>query len=223
MGEEIITVVKPIKPEEISATGYIDYLSEKIEHRKENEGDIFYNDGKRFASLLMATLLQNTHESLKMYCTGLRPGILCGKKEGDGRGYEGAYWDAFKNFFSDKNEIFKKNGTNKIQILIQTKKWLHYMPFKKVAKCMENHPGYIQVRHIRKNGIAHLFDYLNIDKGGKNNFAIFDDKAYRIEYNPDRFFAEGSFYDPKMCKYLGGIFDYEFENADIVSKAEILN
>lgn len=206
-----IQVVSPHRSEEKQSSDYIEYLNNKVKNRIKNKGDLFYNEGKTYASLLMATLLSNTHDSLKMYCTGLRPGILCGKHEGDGLGYEGAYWEAFKEFFTEYNI---NNFKGKIQILIQTKKWLHNLPFKKVFECKRKCPGKIEIGWIRKKGIGNLFAPLNYCRGlGKNNFAIFDERAYRIEYDPDRFLANGSFYDPKMCSFLAGIFDEEFKNS----------
>lgn len=216
---DTILPVKPRRLEEKNAISYLNYLNEKIEKRESNEGDLFWNDGKTFASLLMATLLSNTHHSLKMYCTGLRPGILCGKKEGDGKGFEGAYWEVFKTFFTRSNidKIETVNNIPPIQILIQTDRWKDNLPFKRVFDCQNQCPGKIEIKRIKKSGIQKMFGWLNnTNTIGKNNFAIFDNHAYRIEYDPDRFLANGSFYDKNMCKYLGIIFDKEFANSDPV-------
>lgn len=212
---ETIIPVTPKKIEESTSVNYLKYLSNMIEERKENEGKLFYNEGKPFASLLMATLLKNTHTSLKMYCTGLRPGILCGKDEGDGKGYEGAYWEAFKEFFTTSN--IKNYSKNAIQILVQTDKWKENLPFRRVFECQKEYPEQVSVRIIKRSSIRYLFGLLNDTvRLGKNNFAIFDGTAYRMEYNPDRFLAKGSFNDPKTCSFLSDLFDEEFCKSEIV-------
>ncbi|GEM_PF-3438340 len=209
---DVIKKITPIKLEEKNAEEYIKYIQNLADKR--DPSDIYYNEGKPYASILMATLLCNTHTSLKMYCTGLRPGILCGKYEGDGKGYEGAYWTAFKDFFTESNIKKISNKHGKIQILIQKKNWIGNLPFKRVFDCQKKCPGTIEVRWIKKKGISNLFSILhNNNSIGKDNFAIFDGRAYRIEYDPDRFMASGSFNDVEMCTFLSKIFDKEFESA----------
>ena len=210
MLQENFKTVAPKTEKERKSVEYLSYLGKMFKDREQHEGELFYNSEDVFASLLMAALLKNTNHSLKMYCTGLRPGILCGRREGDGLGYEGAYWEAFKDFFSEKN--IRKFSPGSIKILIQTDRYKSYLPFRKVFKCMENCPGIIEVKLIRKNGIRDLFRFLNTGGLGKNNFAIFDDKAYRIEYDMDKYLSSGSFYDPEKCKILREMFDKEFKD-----------
>ena len=68
--------------------------------------DIFSNKGVAHASILMATLMANTDHKIDMYCTGLRPGILCGRDENDPDGFKGAYWEEFEKLISDSFNVF---------------------------------------------------------------------------------------------------------------------
>lgn len=205
-----IVKITPVREEERKSSDYLKYLEDCVNDRIDNPRKIVYNEGKPYASLIMATLMKNTHKTLLMYCTGLRPGILCGKQEGDGKGYEGAYWDVFKSFFKEKN-VNKLEG---IKIMIQNNKWIDNMPFKVVRNCKNNCPGKIEVRKINNKGIRNLSKLLQID--GKTNFAVFDGTAYRIEYDPDHYLASCSFNDPEMCAFLSKTFEEEFNKAEMI-------
>lgn len=181
--------------------------------------EIFTNRGEAHASILMATLLANTTKSLKLYCRGLTPGILCGKDEGDGTGFEGAYWNEFKRFFQ---ETIMSNtfGPNSVEILIQEQKWIYNQPFNIIKKSMLNSSvkGKIKVKQIAYNSKDQIEAYLGrkngtIMKSGNYNFAIFDGKAFRLEYDTKDYQAIGSFNNPSWCSLLTALFDYAFYNA----------
>lgn len=169
----------------------------------------------------MATLLANTEHKLKMYCQGLRPGILCGKNEGDGEGFEGAYWEVFKTFFSEtlksKHNDFQEDC---IRILIQDTKWLNNQPFNIISKAL-NDPitaSKIVVKKIRDKEREKIESILGNENYSNYNFATFDDKAFRLEYEPNEYKAMGSFNNPSWCTTLNTLFDYAFNNAEDITR-----
>lgn len=179
--------------------------------------EIFRNKGEAHASILMATLLANTEKTLKLYCRGLTPGILCGKEEKDGIGFEGAYWEEFKRFFDNTIKSSKFNN-NSIQILIQDDSYLNNQPFIKVKAALRNPEtkNKIQVRKITPNSKAEIDKFLGNSKGENYNFAVFDGKAFRLEYNPDTYQAIGSFHSLSWCNLLGALFDKAFNQAELI-------
>lgn len=222
-GEQVVNLidVSPVKREEEEISDYLDYLNNLAKESREGKsGETFYNKGEAHASLLMAKLLANTEKSLRMYCTGLRPGILCGKNEGDGEGFEGAYWKTFKDFFSKTNLAKFKRGS--IKILIQRKDWIRNRPFAIVREAQKCYPDIIEIKWIRHNSIGWISKLLRGNGSclGKNNFSVFDNRAYRIEYDQNNYLATGSFNDLEMCRQLSYIFDREFKRA---SQLEELN
>ncbi|MBO4876037.1 MAG: hypothetical protein J5542_12100 [Bacteroidales bacterium] len=171
--------------------------------------EIFTNKGKAHASILMATLLANTTKKLKMYCKGLTPGILCGKKEGDGDGFEGAYWAEFKYFFKEKIKSIEK-----VEILLQEKTYLSNEPFKIIEKACEENKNKIEVKKITPESKEKIEKFLGNENGEEYNFAVFDDRAFRLEYKPEDYQAIGSFCNPTWCKMLSQLFDYAFKDAE---------
>ena len=155
-----------------------------------------------------------------MYCQGLRPGILCGRKEGDGEGFEGAYWEEFKKFFSET--ISSPNfADNSIRILIQNEQWLEYAPFQKVAEalCNDATKNKIIVKIITPEDRDQIESSLGKKDHVNYNFSIYDGMAFRLEYEPDEYQAIGSFNNPSWCSALGGLFSFAFKNAaDITEK-----
>lgn len=207
------------KEDETNLKSYQDYLT-GLAQQEPVSSEIFTNQGKGHASILMATLLSNTEHSLDMYCQGLRPGILCGRKEGDGEGYEGAYWDEFKNFFREKITS-KEFANNSIRILIQSEKWLENAPFKEVSDALkkEETRDKISVRVIRKDDKEWIEDSLGKKASINYNFSIYDNKAFRLEYEPDEYHAIGSFNSPSWCDLLSRMFIRSYDAAtDITAK-----
>ena len=206
--------IKLIKKEEQEICFYQTYL-DNLAQGDSVSSEIFRNKGKAHASILMGTLLANTESSLKLYCRGLTPGILCGKEEKDGDGFEGVYWEEFKLFFKDtiKSSAFEEDS---VQILIQEDTFLGNQPFMRVREAMQNPElkNKISVRKITADSKAQIDDFLGNKKGEKYNFAIFDGKAFRLEYDPDTYQAIGSFHSLSWCKLLGTLFDTAFEQAE---------
>ncbi len=198
---------------------YLNYLDDLAQQTPVNS-EIFTNKGDAHASILMATLLANTEHKINMYCQGLRPGILCGKNEGDGEGFEGAYWMAFKQFFTNtiktKSDDFAEGS---IRILIQNKQWLLNQPFQIVCKALNDvvTKNKIIVKLIRSEERKRIENILGDKDNSNYNFTTFDDKAFRLEYDPDEYKAMGSFNNPSWCYTLNSLFDYAFKNAEDIT------
>lgn len=211
------------KEEEKALKPYQEYLN-GLAQKDPVSSEIFTNKGKEHASILMATLLANTEHNLDMYCQGLRPGILCGRQEGDGEGFEGAYWEEFKKFFSET--ISSPNfADNSIRILIQNEQWLEYAPFQKVAEALRNGTtkNKITVKVIKPEDKRQIEESLGKKDSINYNFSIYDNKAFRLEYEPDEYQAIGSFNSPSWCELLSNMFQHSYEAAtDITDKVRNL-
>lgn len=211
------------KQEEKDLQYYREYL-DGLAKKNPVSSEIFTNKGKVHASILMATLLINTEHRLDMYCQGLRPGILCGRDENDEDGYRGAYWKAFKDFFntSIKSNEFKERS---VRILIQDDQWINNMPFKEVGKALRDDitKDKVIVKHILPQARDLIEKSLGKKEDTNYNFSIYDDRAFRLEYEPNEYLAIGSFNDPSWCNLLREMFDYAFNSAqDITNRVRNL-
>lgn len=210
--------VKLEKSEERALQYYLDYL---IGLANKKSVEIFSNKGEAHASILMATLLANTEKSVSMYCQGLRPGILSGENDEDPKGWNGAYWAEFKKFF-DKTIKSAAFGSNSVRLLIQSENWLKNQPFKIVAKSLQDNEtkDKIKVKIIKPEN-RDMIENLLGKKNGKNinyNFSVFDNKAFRLEYDPDEYRAIGSFDDVAWCNLLNNLFEKAYKQADDITE-----
>lgn len=196
---EEIRKVDCIIPEEQAIEDYRDYLYKlAIGDRK----GIITNSGVPHASLLMGTLISNTRNSLKMYCTGLRPGIL---DEANG-----AYWNEFQKFFDETVESFEDH---KVQILVQKNEWIQGKPFKHVWEAKNKNSNKIDVRMVTEEGKKYIedkFGGLGDNEKYNYNFSVFDNIAFRLEYKPDDYKAIASFRNESWSTELSKIFDEVF-------------
>jgi hypothetical protein len=206
---------KNYRPEEKAIIQYKEYL-DKLADQDPPSSDIFSNKGEAHASILMEKLLSRTTEKLDMYCTGLRPGILCGKDEGDKKGWEGAYWHEFKKFFHEtiKSDKFKEDS---IRILIQTEKYINNAPFRVVRNALNDDAtrNKIKIHLISEDSKRKIENALGgSEKNPQINFAIFDGQAFRLEYEADSYRAIGSFNTPSWKDILTSIFKAAFEDEE---------
>ena len=222
--DDLITQKDKAKEEEDAIKNYRNYLESLV---KDASPDIFLNKGTAHASVLMATLLKNTHKSVKMYCAGLRPGILCGKEEGANGdekkvGFQGVYWTEFKRLFEKRIED-SSFGKNSVKSLIQSDEYLQNMPFKKIKESAARNneiKNKIEVKRITDSDRAYVKYVLSSIKcNGDYNFSVFDNTMFRLEYDIDQYKAIGSFNDPSWCKILNALFDVVYESATLVSLA----
>ena len=156
-----------------------------------------------------------------MYCMGLRPGILCGKDKDDPSGFRGAYWEEFKKFFREtlNNQCFKKES---IRILIQTKDYLKNAPFRVVGNALkaDGTKDKILVRLISdewKKNIEKSLGEGNDNFKYNYNFAVFDDKYFRLEYEANSYRALGSFRSDQLRDRLSKLFNDAFNAAEDIT------
>lgn len=200
---------------------YKDYL-ENLVNQDPPSPDIFSNRGAAHASILMATLMAHTEHKIDMYCTGLRPGILCGKDENDPKGFRGAYWEEFKRFFSVTLKE-KTYGRECIRILIQTEEYLENAPFHEVSKALNNVDtrNKIIVKRLADGWKEKIENTLG--KEGNNlkfnyNFAIYDNMYFRLEYEADSYRALGSFRNDPLRERLSKLFEDAFNAAGDITE-----
>lgn len=162
------------------------------------------NKGKHHASILMGALLYHTETRLRMYCTGLTPTILHGNEDDST-----AYWRVFQDFFQNRVANF---GNNTIKIIVQSRKWENDLPFNVLKKSIQQYPGKIEVRVENSQSKKIVNKYWGKDES--INFSVFDNTAYRLEYEPGQHIAIASFNDVKVCNELITVFDDMFRVAD---------
>lgn len=220
-----IKKIELIREEEQKLSFYRDYLHDLVGKR---QSKIFTNKGEAHASILMATLIANTKRNLDMYCTGLRPGILCGVDENDPVGFRGSYWSEFQRFFS-KTILSPNFKGGSIRILVQTKDHFDKAPFRVVSEALNNliTKHKIKVALIdpkSKKRIETILGKLDNDNPEVNyNFSIFDNEFFRLEYEANSYRALGSFNSPSWCEILSCMFEIAFNEAvDITSEVEKL-
>ena len=206
--------------EELDLASYQSYLY-RLASQDPTSSDIFSNKGLAHASILMATLMANTEHKIDMYCTGLRPGILCGRDENDPNGFKGAYWEEFKKFFSEtiRSKDFPENS---IRILIQRDDWIDNAPLRLVGNALRDNStrNKIKVKIITPESKQQIENALGKpDNDNVNyNFSIFDDKAFRLEYEADTYRALGSFNSSSWSKMLSKMFEDAFEKANDITE-----
>lgn len=194
-----------LSKEENKLVEYLNYLKE-LAKNDPPKATLISNKGELHASILLGSLLYLTKNKLKMYCTGLTPSLLHGNEGNDD---STAYWKVFQEFFNNRVGNFKDDH---IEILVQSKQWENDPPFEVVRKSMREHPQKIKVKVENENSRKVVRDYW-----GKNesiNFSIYDDNAYRLEYEPKQHIAIASLYDKKMNQELTNVFDNMYKVAD---------
>lgn len=166
-----------------------------LEHlAKEKSQILFSNGGKEYAAILMSILLNNTQESICMFCEGFKPDLIT----------EPDYWEALTKYV---------NATNKtLKVLVNSTDYINAKPLRLLFEAIKKSPGdnRIQIKIISKEGREIIRKQFN---GELNNFAVFDDSMYRLEYNPTEYKAFGSFNRPEESKMLKKLFNEAFDKS----------
>lgn len=170
---------------------YQDYLNTLA---KNNAPDIFMNGGIGHASVLMATLFQNTNNGVRMFCTGLNPKLIMTEP----------YGSAFKDFVD-------RGGSMKV--LMECDTFIDKDPFRLLKEAKENGNKDIQIRLIKEKDKEDLFTGLNTSHC---NFSVFDNNKVRFEMDPENYKAFGSFNYPELAGQLSALFDHAYENAEVL-------
>lgn len=169
---------------------YSAYLDSLIES---DSGELFTNGGREYASLLMSRLFEKTQKDARIYCTGFRPDLICMED----------YWSALKAYLQDANKTLK--------VLVEKNDYMHEEPIKLLKSIHQSRKDdSIDLRLIQEEDRNEISKKLN---DSDCNFAVFDGKMFRFEYDPEGFKAFGSFNDPKKSEVLKSIFDTAFDRA----------
>lgn len=174
---------------------YEEYL---LDLANNNSKEIFTNGGIRHASVLMSVLLKNTKECANIFSEGFRPDII-----------QNPYLEELLKYTADKNKS--------LRILLESDKYIHEGPLEVILQERERRnadEGIIEVRVITKEDKEHIFKQL---KCKQCNFAVFDNKMYRFEYDPKNYKAYGSFNHENNSQYLLKLFDAAFENGALIN------
>ncbi|MFI3262018.1 MAG: hypothetical protein R3Y26_03810 [Rikenellaceae bacterium] len=163
---------------------YKDYLERLLES---DSDDVFMNSGVEHVNVLLSTLFDNTHKTVRMFSNGLELKGVCGKEE---------YEKSLKCLIGSDDLEFVKvmlvsqpNDDNRI-----------YKLLKESDK--------VEIKIITPEVQKYLSSNL---KYKECNFSVYDDKMFRLEYEPLEYKAAGSFNFPKMANALSGIFDEAFK------------
>lgn len=193
-----------LSKEELKFQEYLNYLKE-LAAPNPPKSTLISNKGEHHASILMGALLCHTEHNLRMYCMGLTPTIL---HDGGEANDSTAYWNEFKSFFS--NKVNQLDG--KIQILVQKKDWENCEPFNIVRESCQKHQGKIEIKVENTSSREVVNTYWG--KDDPINFSIYDNVAYRLEFDPEQHKAIASFNDSVISTELSSVFDKMFEKAD---------
>lgn len=152
----------------------------------------FSNGGAEFASILMSVLLNNTSSTVRIYCNGFGPELVCMQD----------YQAAFKEFLNKTDK--------KLMLLVRKGDKKNEAPLQWVREVQsQREDNSIQVKVISQSAEERIKARFL----GECNFAIFDEDKYRMEYDPTNYKAFGSFNEPEVCKLLTEEFDAAFKES----------
>lgn len=129
-----------------------------------------------------------------MFCEGFKPDLITST----------AYWDALEKYLRETDRT--------LHILVNSDSYIKDRPLQAVFEEQKRrgYDGTIQVRLIDDNGREAIKGQFN---GALNNFSVFDDNMYRLEYEPSEYKAFGSFNNPEDAKLLLDLFNSVFEKS----------
>lgn len=173
------------------------YLENLVENKS---SETFSNGGKDYASILMSILLNHTKQSVCMFCEGFKPDLI---EERD-------YWESLERYLGDQNK--------KLHVIVNTSNYVNQKPLKRLFEVQQerNNDGSIMVYLINNEGREIIKQQFN---GALNNFAVFDEDMYRLEYLPSEYKAFGSFNNTDYAKLLRNLFDRVLEKSQLIKNA----
>ena len=135
-----------------------------------------------------------------MFCEGFKPDLIT----------ETDYWEALSEYLTHTERT--------LRVLVNSNAYVDKEPLKTLfAKQAErNNDDTIQIRLITEEGRKDIMGQFN---GALNNFAVFDDDMYRLEYEPSEYKAFGSFNNPEDAKLLLELFNKVFEKSEQLNGA----
>lgn len=171
---------------------YQEYLEDLAKRRSD---EIFSNAGKNHASILMAIMFENTKKKARIFCEGFKADLI----------HTEPYFSTLEKYLQD--------GKNELSILVESDNYIHEEPICLLKK-YKGKGASISLKKIREADKENIFIRLNTQHC---NFAVFDNDKFRLEYEPEKYKAMGSFNQPEKCKALIELFDNAFVQADSIS------
>lgn len=173
--------------QQISENGIEEYKEDLEKASKGNENRIVLNDGPVKASILTTILLKNSKDFVYIYSNNLNKVVTSNKE----------FISILESKLSDPKievKILLNEATNNKEIEKLFKKYAEYKKF--------------------NNQIVIVKDFTKIKQVFKDDmhFSVYDNKAYRLEYNTISYKAEANFNEPKMANGLKELFLYLFED-----------
>ncbi len=162
---------------------YKNYLKSLLESGSE---DVFMNSGVGHANVLLSTLFDNTQKNIRIFSNGLDEKGVCGEEE-----YK-------KSLIS----LAKSARLESMKIMLRSQPTKENELYKQL--CSEEK---VEIKVIDSTTEEEMLDKLNCEEC---NFSVYDNKMFRLEYEPDEYKAAGSFNFPSMAEKLSEIFDSAF-------------
>ena len=173
---------------------YEDFLEDLVSNKKSR---IFTNRSIEHAATSMSKMFKYTNDIVRMYCNGLDPKIT----------EQESYLSFFRKLLEDPRRI-------RLNLLVCTTDFINGKAFQKVIDTKkERNDDTIKIRKITPENRDKLNKSFDLDNC---NLSIFDNDKYRLEIDPDKYTAIGSFNDEDSTKKLINRFDEAFDCAEII-------
>lgn len=184
---------------------YEDYLDGLIKSNK--PGELFTNGGIEHASILMSKLFSQTKNEVRMFCEGFKPNLI-----------------TTEPYYTSLRKYIESEDGKSIKVLVETDEYINeesfrYLQTQQKEKEKDGKENLVQIRKIKPENKEKIFKEMNTEH---YNFSVFDESMFRLEYDPDKYKAIGSFNDPERAKILKKLFDLLFEEADLMPNTIIL-
>ena len=157
-----------------------------------NSSKLFTNGGKEYASILMSVLLDKTNSIARIFSYGFRPDLV----------WTDPYREALNRFVG--------SSYKELRILVESVEAIDKEPISFLNDMFKKGNERVSVRLITEEERNIIIDQLG---GGHCNFAVYDDNKFRMEYEPEKFKAFGSFNDVTTCEKLIRLFDSAFDKS----------
>ena len=156
-----------------------------LRHLAETDStDIISNGGKHHAALLYSALLDNTESEVRIFC-----------QSGASEVWHDPRFEEAMTKFLDNNRFASLKVLTAGEPALDSK-WT-------------DRPN-VTAYHIKEDDKLKIYDHF---RNNRCNFAVFDSKRYRYEYDCDLFKAYGSFNDAVTAREMIALFDSAFLNA----------
>ena len=217
-----VTEPRFIRPEEFNIEYYQDFLDKMASSAN---SDVLSNKGVAHASLLSATLLRNTNNSLLMY-TDFRPDLLCGKRERSGQGFEGIYWYEFKKFFKErlKSGCFRPES---VKIILKNDDYIDNEPIRIISEalnCAETCDKIViyKATPAARAQVEEILGRQEDKEESHYDFSVYDTNMFRLEFEADTYKSLASFNCTLWSSILTDFINYAPERFKLENITEFI-